>query len=77
MVEGGEVEADVQAGSVIIEGSIQGDITATDAVAIRASARVTGALKGSSISIEEGASVSGRVEAAFELPPELGGKAGR
>jgi len=77
VVEGGEIVADVQAGSVIIEGSIEGDITATDAVAIRASARVTGALKGSSISIEEGASVSGSVEAAFELPPELGGKAGR
>jgi cytoskeletal protein CcmA (bactofilin family) len=77
VVEGGEIVADVQAGSVVIEGSIEGDITATDAVAIRASARVTGALKGASISIEEGASVSGRVEAVFELPPELGGKASR
>jgi cytoskeletal protein CcmA (bactofilin family) len=77
LASGGEIVADVQAGSVVIEGSLEGDITATDAVAIRASARVSGALKGSSISIEEGASVSGRIEAEFEMPPELGGKGSR
>jgi cytoskeletal protein CcmA (bactofilin family) len=77
LAEGGEIVADVQATSVVVEGSVEGDITATDAVSIKASARVSGALKGSSISIEEGASVSGRIEADFELPPELGGKSGR
>jgi cytoskeletal protein CcmA (bactofilin family) len=77
VAEGGDIVADVQAGSVIVEGAIEGDIIATAAVAIRSTARVSGALKGSSVSIEEGASVSGRIEADFELPPELGGKAGR
>ena len=75
--DGAEVIADVQAGSVVVEGAIEGDISATEAVSIRASARVSGAIRGSSISIEEGANVSGRIEADFELPPELGGKAGR
>jgi cytoskeletal protein CcmA (bactofilin family) len=75
--DGAEVVADVQAGSVVVEGAIEGDISATEAVAIRASARVSGAIRGSSISIEEGANVSGRIDADFELPPELGGKAGR
>jgi cytoskeletal protein CcmA (bactofilin family) len=70
-------------GDLRVEGSIsgdvalKGDISATEAVTIRASARVAGAIRGSSISIEEGASVSGRIEAEFELPPELGGKGGR
>jgi cytoskeletal protein CcmA (bactofilin family) len=75
--DGAEIVADVQAGSVVVEGAIEGDISATEAVSIRASARVSGAIRGSSISIEEGANVSGRIEAEFELPPELGGKAGR
>ena len=75
--EGAEVVADVEARGVVIEGAVEGDISATSSVAIRASARVSGAIRGSSISIEEGATVSGRIDADFELPPELGGKAGR
>ena len=77
-VDGGaEIVADVQARSVVVEGAIEGDISAIEAVAIRAGAKVSGAIRGSSISIEEGATVSGRIDADFELPPELGGKAGR
>jgi cytoskeletal protein CcmA (bactofilin family) len=75
--EGAEVVADVEARGVVVEGALEGDISATSSVAIRASARVSGAIRGSSISIEEGATVSGRIDADFELPPELGGKAGR
>jgi cytoskeletal protein CcmA (bactofilin family) len=77
VASGAEITADVEARSVLVDGSIEGDISATDDVAIRASARVSGAIRGASISIEEGASVSGRIEAEFDLPPELGGKAGR
>jgi cytoskeletal protein CcmA (bactofilin family) len=75
--DGAEVVADVQARAVIVEGAIEGDISATSSVAIRASARVSGAISGTSISIEEGANVSGRIDAQFDLPPELGGKSGR
>jgi cytoskeletal protein CcmA (bactofilin family) len=75
--DGAEVVADVEARSVVVEGAIEGDISATSSVAIRASARVSGAIRGSSISIEEGANVSGRIDADFELPPELGGKGSR
>jgi cytoskeletal protein CcmA (bactofilin family) len=77
-VEGGaEITADVQARSVVVEGAIEGDISAVEAVAIRAGGRVSGAIRGASISIEEGATVNGRIDADFELPPELGGKAAR
>ena len=75
--DGAEIVADVEARAVTVEGSIEGDISATSSVAIGASARVSGAIRGASISIEEGANVSGRIEADFELPPELGGKSGR
>ena len=74
---GAEIVADVQARSVVVEGAIEGDISAIEAVAIRAGARVAGAIRGASISIEEGATVNGRIDADFELPPELGGKGGR
>jgi cytoskeletal protein CcmA (bactofilin family) len=77
VLDGGEVVADVQARAVVVEGAIEGDITATNTVAIRASARVAGAIRGTSVSIEEGANVSGRIDAEFDLPPELGGKSGR
>jgi cytoskeletal protein CcmA (bactofilin family) len=75
--DGAEIVADVQARAVVVEGALEGDISATSSVAIRASARVSGAIRGTSISIEEGANVSGRIDAEFELPPELGGKSGR
>ncbi len=74
---GAEVTADVQAGSIAVEGALEGDIHANEAVTIRTNARVKGAIVGSRLEIEEGASVSGRFEAQFDLPPELVGKPGR
>jgi cytoskeletal protein CcmA (bactofilin family) len=75
--DGAEIAADVQAASVVVEGAIEGDISATEAVTIRSTARVNGAIRGSSVSIQEGASVSGKIEADFELPAELTGGKGR
>ena len=74
---GGTVAADVQAGSVVVEGAIDGDIAASGSVAIRPGARVAGLIRAASLSIDEGASLAGRIEAEFELPVELTGKAGR
>jgi cytoskeletal protein CcmA (bactofilin family) len=74
IAEGAEVVADVQATSVYVDGAIEGDIVARDNVAIRASARVTGAIRGANVSIEEGANVSGRIDADFDMPAELTGK---
>jgi cytoskeletal protein CcmA (bactofilin family) len=78
VADGAEVSAEgLQATSVLVEGRVEADISATEGVVIRASAKVHGAIKGARISIEEGASVSGRIEADFELPAELVGKPGR
>jgi cytoskeletal protein CcmA (bactofilin family) len=77
VIDGAEVSADVQAASVLVEGVIEGDISATEAVTIRSTARVSGAIRGASVSIQEGASVSGKIEADFELPAELTGTKGR
>jgi cytoskeletal protein CcmA (bactofilin family) len=75
--DGAEITADVQATSVVVQGAIEGDISASESVSIGAGARVSGAIRGARISIDEGANVSGRIEAEFDLPPELGGKAAR
>ncbi len=73
----GEVSADVQAKSVIVEGVLEGDIHADAGITIRAGARVKGTIVGNRIAIDEGAIVSGRIDAQFELPPELVGKPSR
>ena len=69
--EGGAVRGDVEANGVTILGELTGDVSARGPVAIRATARVSGNMGGAEVSLEEGASFTGRIEADFELPPEL------
>lgn len=69
--EGGAVRGDVEAHGVTILGELQGDVSAHGPVAIRATAKVTGNMGGAEVTLEEGASFTGRIEADFELPPEL------
>ncbi len=65
----------VEAQSVTIAGALEGDVIATGAVRLVAGARVKGNLRGSAVSIEDGARFSGRLDCEFDLPPELGGSA--
>lgn len=76
--EGGEVTADeVTADEATIAGAIEGNVVCSGPVHLAASAKVKGDLKGSSISLEEGAEFAGRIDAEFELPAELSeGKGG-
>ena len=69
--EGGSVKGDVEAHGVTILGELTGDVSAHGPVAIRASAKVSGNMGGAEVSLEEGASFTGRIDADFELPPEL------
>lgn len=72
VAEGGSIEADVvEATSLVVEGTVQGDVAVREGVAIRASGRVNGVIRAAGVSIEEGASVSGRVEMDFDMPEEL------
>lgn len=72
--EGGGVRGNVEAASVTVRGTLHGDVTSRGAVAILATADVEGTIGGSEVSLEEGASFRGRIEADFELPPELAEK---
>lgn len=73
ITQSGAIQADVSASSVLVEGTVEGDISASDMVAIRAGAQVRGVIRGAGISIEEGASVSSRIETDFDMPEELTG----
>ena len=63
----------LEAQAVTIAGEVNGDVTASGPVRLGATARVKGDLKGSEVSIDEGAQFAGRIEADFELPASLGG----
>jgi cytoskeletal protein CcmA (bactofilin family) len=58
----GVVKANVSAKGVIVQGKLDGSITASDKVELRQSAVVTGDLATQRIAIEEGAFLKGKVD---------------
>ena len=74
--EGATVTGDVGAGDLIVGGTLRGDVAARGAVAVRATAHVEGTLGGAEVSLDEGASFHGRIDAEFDMPAELGGHEG-
>lgn len=75
--EDATITGDVAAASVVIAGTLRGDVTSRGPVAIRATATVEGNLGGSEVSLDEGATFTGRIEAEFDLPAELAPRQGR
>jgi cytoskeletal protein CcmA (bactofilin family) len=74
VAEGASVVSEsVEAQSVSIAGTLEGDVAASGPVRLAAGSRVRGNLRGSAVSIEEGARFSGKLDCDFDLPPELGG----
>lgn len=76
IAEGGRATSTIEASAVTLRGELDGDVRASGAVRIEAGARVRGDVQGESVSLEEGAEFVGRLDSAFELPPELGGAGG-
>ena len=62
----------LEAQAVSISGEVEANVNATGPVRLGPTARVRGDIKGSEVSIEEGAQFAGRIEADFELPASLG-----
>lgn len=76
IAEGGRAISTIEAAAVTLRGELDGDVRASGLVSIEAGARVRGDMHGELVSLEEGAEFVGRLDAAFELPPELGGSSG-
>jgi cytoskeletal protein CcmA (bactofilin family) len=76
IAEGGRATSTIEAASVTLRGELDGDVRVSGMIRIEAGARVRGDMLGESVSLEEGAELVGRLDSAFELPPELGGSGG-
>jgi cytoskeletal protein CcmA (bactofilin family) len=69
--EGGTIKGNIEADSVTVGGELAGDVTARGPVAVRSTARVAGNVTGSEVSLDEGASFEGTIDAQVDLPAEL------
>jgi cytoskeletal protein CcmA (bactofilin family) len=58
----GDVRADVDVGGAVVEGSVEGNIIASDRVELRSTARMTGDVRASKLIVEEGVVFLGRCE---------------
>lgn len=68
----GQVKAEIQARQVVILGSVTGNITAREKIAIRRSGHVVGDLVAAAVAIEEGAYFKGSIDILREEPQEVG-----
>lgn len=71
------LQADVEAGAIIIEGDVKGNLSANDRIELKSSARYEGDLRAAKLVVDEGAVFSGNVtvgpEAGKGRGPQGGG----
>jgi cytoskeletal protein CcmA (bactofilin family) len=60
------VKAKIEARDAVVRGRIEGDIVCTGRLVLTATANVTGTVKAASLAVEEGAVISGNVQAASD-----------
>ena len=71
----GKVDAQLACRSIVVLGAVKGDITATDAVVLRETASVRGAISTPRLAIAEGASFEGRIDMPRTGSPRVEGAA--
>ena len=60
--ETGDIEADIEAGTVVCKGTIKGNVTASQKVEMHPSSKIIGNVTSPSLSIEVGAKVEGSID---------------
>jgi len=60
--EHGQVKANINASVIIVEGTVEGDITGDDSVIIKSTGKVIGNVTAPRITLEDGASFNGRID---------------
>lgn len=58
----GKLKAEVKAGSIVVEGHIEGNVSVRDRAELRATAQLRGDLKAAKLNVVEGATFIGRCE---------------
>jgi cytoskeletal protein CcmA (bactofilin family) len=61
-----KMQADVDAGAIIVEGDVKGNLNASDRIELKQSARYEGDLRASKLVVDEGAVFSGHVSVGPE-----------
>ena len=69
LTEDGHWKGTLEATDVIIAGSVEGDVVATQRVEIWGTARITGSLRGNSIAVAEGAVIEGEIKVSHDEEP--------
>ena len=64
--------ADVEAGSILVEGDVHGNLSATDRIELKSAARYEGDLRASKLVVEEGAVFTGHVSVGPEAVKSSG-----
>jgi cytoskeletal protein CcmA (bactofilin family) len=72
-----KMQADVDAGAILIEGDVKGNLTANDRIELKQSARYEGDLSASKLVVDEGAVFSGHVSVGPEAVKGNGSPAPR
>jgi cytoskeletal protein CcmA (bactofilin family) len=62
-----KMQADVDAGAIIVEGDVQGNLSANDRIELKQSARYEGDLRASKLVVDEGAIFNGHVSVGPEM----------
>jgi cytoskeletal protein CcmA (bactofilin family) len=68
VASGGTLQADVEAGNIIVEGELNGNIAAKDMVELKESARLQGDLRCERLIVTEGARFVGHCSVGGEIP---------
>jgi cytoskeletal protein CcmA (bactofilin family) len=69
LAESGRWKGTLKATDIVVAGTVEGDVIATQRVEILGSARVTGSLSGNSIAVAEGAIIEGEIKVASGATP--------
>lgn len=71
VMQGANVNADIQVNRVVVHGEVNGILDARDRIEIKASASVVGELRAPAVVIEEGAAFKGTVVMDVPLPDDV------
>ena len=69
LAQGGHWNGTLKATDIIISGSVEGDVIATQRVEISSTARITGSLSGSAIAVADGAVIEGEIQISKDDSP--------
>ncbi len=67
------LNADVEAGAIVVEGEVKGNLSATDKIELKNTARYEGDIQTNKLVVDEGASLSGHVQVGPEAAKRTGG----